>query len=267
MDMIMNQNIRKIAATHINIQSKYVYNNPTNETYTRRPMRTIIRQSVFETNSSSTHSLTLGQLTSEQEQPDYQAESIFVKPQHFGYGDIVAPNINTNNFPKMNELCGDCPHLKEKKEYGYWEYRCDNPAHESRWSYGEECQRYQDAQQVELDKLIEAQSPDTRASALFTCIVCRGSEKPELLRSYFDSLRVICKKVYYRDDPFSYANNTGEYWKQAIYHANLGKYESPCWMEEHGDLYDDFESIATDTTKLKQYLFGKGAYASGDRCG
>jgi len=234
-------------------------------------MKQIIRRGVFETNSSSTHSLTLGILTPEQKKKDYKFSGIIsLKPQHFGYGDIVAPMPDTNHFPDMDEICGDCEYLRsENTDYGdYTEYECGNPAIE-RYCHYDQCQRYKDSQQKIMDDLIEKQTPDTRACALFACIVCTAGKPAELLYNYFNTLFAICEEVYYRNAKMEPQTNTVDYWKGAIYHGNLGDYNSSCWMEEHGEFPDGFLTLllATDALKLKEYLFGVGAYAGGDRCG
>ena len=176
-------------------------------------MKQIIRRGVFETNSSSTHSLTLGILTPEQKKKDYKFSGIIsLKPQHFGYGDIVAPMPNTNHFPDMDEICGDCEYLRsENADYGnYTEYECDNPAIE-RYCHCDQCQRYQDSQEKIMDDLVKAQTPDTRACALFACIVCATDNSAELLNKYFENLFTICEEVHYRDVKMESQKNTVEY--------------------------------------------------------
>ena len=81
------------------------------------PKRTI-RYGVWETNSSSSHSLTLGTLQPEQEDIDFKFESISIKPMHFGYNyygnGIVAPFQDSNNFPGLDKLCAGCEFLESK---------------------------------------------------------------------------------------------------------------------------------------------------------
>jgi len=259
------------------------------------PKRTI-RIGVFETNSSSTHSLTLGQLTRVQKNDDYQFETISVRPRPLAYrnesGDgIIAPLDHTNHFPGLAELCKKCEFLETKKQKhcqylhinddGSWEYRdyyehsCTNPAYfvkiegyNRKWSkYYDMCDKYKRAQIRAANRLVKEQNPDTRACALFTCIGCRSNDPEVCIKMYFDNLFKICKEVRYYDAPFNQVDNTVEFWKKVREEQNWGDYDSPCWMEEHGDLADDVVEIATDVTKLKQYLFGKGAYVGADRAG
>ena len=234
----------------------------------------IIRCGVFETNSSSTHSLTLGVLSAEQERDEYQFETISLEPQHFGYDDIVAPMTFTNNFPAMNEICGECEHVYK----GKWCYECRNPEY-GEW-YGEgdnkwwvddphKCKTYTENQNKIAERLANAQSPDERASALLTSIVCLCGRSPELVHKYFENLFSVCKTVCYRGEILNRKDNTLEFWDAAIFHGQWGEYSSRCWMET-GDTSLDrgrVTEIATDVTKLKQYLFGAGAYAGGDRDG
>ena len=231
-------------------------------------MKRIIRTRVFETNSSATHSLTLGTLALEQEHPNYKFSVISLKPQHFGYGDIVAPMPDTNHFPEMNEICGDCEHLLHEERYNSSWYKCQNPVY-GKYEYDSLCQRYKDSRQKIVDRLAKEQTPDTRACALLTCIVCVCDKPAELIHKYFNNLFSICKEVDYRGIKMERTKNTIEFWENAIFHGNWADYDSRCWMETHQDIPNKklIVNIATNATKLKRYLFGAGAYAGGDRAG
>ena len=231
----------------------------------------VIRQSVWETNSSSTHSLTLGELSPEQEDNSFKFDTISIKPMHFGnnYNDngIVAPSANSNHFPDLDVLCKGCKYLHTDDSI---QYRCQNPKYERSWKYIKQCTKYQKAVKAKEEQLIKKQAPNIRACALLACLVCKGKNPPKLITKYFDNLFICCKKVLFEGKEFRQENNTIQFWKNIIRSRNWGDIESQIWMEKHGSLtcrQESLTKIVSDIVKLKQYLFGVGAYASGDRFG
>ena len=237
-----------------------------------------IRKSIFETNSSSTHSLTIGSLDKDKLSNDYEFESIKIYPQAFGYDDIVAPFIGSNHFPCIgNDICFDCKWAKVNNYRSGEIYDCTNPDCEIKFdndfSYYDrnKCEIYNNAQKEEMDNIINDQSPNVRASALFACIVCMNNKSivSEQLCKYFDNLFKICNIVYFDGHVILPNENREGYWKTNIRRNNWGDYESNCWMELHDTSleYKDVENIISDDKILKTFLFGKGSYAAGDRCG
>lgn len=233
-----------------------------------------IRSGVFETNSSSTHSLVIGKLTEDQVKIDYKFPSISLRPVHFGYNDIVAPSVYSNNFPSLRELCKGCEYLKcENNNCGDGE--CTNPDYmtlsKNKWwlgDYDEKCQRYINAKADMMEKIIKNQSPDDRASVLLPCIVHYCSSSAETIKNYFDKLFDICDKVYYQNKEFTKEQNVRLYWEGAV-DSGWGTLDSSCWMETHDSLLEskDVYRVLDSIESLKAYLFGEGSYAMGDRAG
>ena len=239
-----------------------------------------IRYGVFETNSSSTHSLTIGKLNKEQIATEYKFPSISLRPVHFGYDDIIAPSDFSNAFPDMIELCDGCEHLKcEKPKYSsYYETECMNPDFGQmvengniKWwrsDYEEKCQQYIDTKSNAMKEIIDNQSPDDRASAMLPCIVHYCSNPAETIKKYFDKLFDICEKIYYQGKEFLKEENVESYWSGAI-ESGWGNYNSCCWMETHDSSLEteDVTCVLDSVESVKTYLFGSGSYAMGDRNG
>lgn len=234
-----------------------------------------VRQSVFETNSSSTHSLTIGELAEEEIEISYKFPSISLRPVHFGYDDIIAPSDFSNNFPDMKEMCNGCEYLK----CGRWDdANCTNPEYRKmitngshKWwnsNFENKCQQYIKAKENAMEEIAANQSPNDRASALLPCIVHYCTNPAETIKAYFDKLFDICEKVYYEGKEFYKEQNVKSYWNEAI-GTGWGDYDSRCWMETHESSLEtkDVNRVLNSIESVKAYLFGKGSYAMGDRNG
>ena len=236
-----------------------------------------IRYGIFETNSSSTHSLTMGTLEDKYLSKDYVFDEINVYPSIFGYDDIVAPFINSNNFPIISEkVCKDCEYSSYSDCRWGERFDCKNPKYKENysndfeWYDRQKCEKYINAQNEEMKNLMNVQTPQIRASVLFTCIICMNPLKASKdLCTYFDNLFKICRLVKYKGIVILSNENKEGFWKTEIRRNALGDYDSECWMELHDTKleYTTVKNIFKDEQKLKIFLFGEGSYAAGDRCG
>jgi len=191
-----------------------------------------IRNQIFETNSSSTHNLTIGEEVSE------HSDVINISLVHLCYEDegLTFPAPWTMGFaikkPYVNNYSGELTKEAQK----------------------------------ELERLAANQTVDERASGLFTLVVCMC---PERMADYMDSLSKIVKKIKIDNREFSWSRNTPEYWENRIKDARWGEYESPVWTETHETSLpvEILERVIEYPKRLERFLFGKGSYLVADRNG